>query len=78
MNDLSWLLEVAEKITKNKDGGLFSDGHFTVFKFTTGYKIWPGTPVNVDDIRNGLESLPAKMTLKQALKNYILRRMIVE
>ena len=43
------------------------DGHLTIMKFTTGWKILFGTPTMDNDQRVMLDDLPSKMTLAEAI-----------
>lgn len=63
------LEELMKLACKNCD-----DGHLTIFKFTTHWKIYRGTP----DLDNGkgraqVGELKGFDTLEEALKDYILR-----
>jgi hypothetical protein len=48
--------------------GIGSDGHVTVFQFTTGYKVLRFTPEMDQQFRDVLATLPSFMTLDEALK----------
>jgi transcriptional regulator with XRE-family HTH domain len=48
---------------------LLSDGHYTIFKFTTNYRVGLGTPVEREDIDNMAEG----KTLNEAIKNLLKR-----
>ena len=49
-------------------------GHYTIFKFSTHYKVGVGTPSN-DDIRAFLHNYPAFPTLKEAVIHAVLTGM---
>uniref|UniRef100_A0A6H1ZX21 Uncharacterized protein n=1 Tax=viral metagenome TaxID=1070528 RepID=A0A6H1ZX21_9ZZZZ len=50
------------------------NGHLTIFKFTTHWKIYPGTPdLDGGKGRKEIRELQGFDTLEEALKDYILR-----
>jgi hypothetical protein len=59
------LLEVFEHATKHYQG------HFTLYSFSSGFKVVYGTPAMSQKDREILLTLPARMTLMQALKKAI-------
>jgi hypothetical protein len=64
------LLEIAERIARTR-----YDGHLTVMRFTTHWKIMFGTP-NLDiDGRVEVRRLKGFPTLEQALKQLILEEL---
>jgi len=65
--DLNTLVELAEIKAKVEN-----DGHFTIMKFTTGYKVLRGTP-NLDGIssREKISALRSFMDLEDALIFYL-------
>lgn len=63
--DLETLLELL---------GAEADGHYTIFKFSTNYKVGVGTPIN-NNVRAFLYNYPAFPTLKEAVVHAILSGM---
>lgn len=60
------------EILENFDGeagtaSVWYDGHVTIMKFTTGWKVMYGTPNMSDEDRKRLADLPGKMGLEQAI-----------
>jgi len=52
-----------------------SDGHYTLLKFTTGYKAVLGTPDVWLDDRETIWSLPTAVTARQALVDLLSREL---
>jgi hypothetical protein len=68
--DLETLIGLAENLASQK-----ADGHLTVMRFTTGWKVALGTP-NLDDGtgREELVRLPLHTTLREALVSLLIER----
>lgn len=67
MKDRDKLIEIMETMAK-----LFFDGHYTIFKFTTHYKVMLGSPnLDVDGRKYVSEKLIPGNTLEEALLNGI-------
>jgi hypothetical protein len=68
MNSLEKLINLAEKIASEK-----TDGHITMLKFTTGWKVFLGTP-NLDygEERDKVSKLQSYSTLEVALEQFII------
>jgi len=58
MYSLSRLEEKAKEV---------ADGHYTIMKFTTGYKVMIGTPEGREDIRN----IKSSKTLEEAVEEVL-------
>jgi hypothetical protein len=58
-------LTLLERVIRNAD--VLYDGHLTIFKFTTGWKVVYGTPEISADCRDFLRQLPGHDTLDDAL-----------
>jgi hypothetical protein len=66
-SELESLLTALEVLSNIK-----SDGHYTIFKFTTGWKIMFGTPnLDIGREREIVRNLPAFKTLDEALEKTI-------
>ena len=49
-----------------------TDGHFTIMRFSTGYKVFLGTPSDIpDDERDQLKAMESHSTLTSAIKDAI-------
>lgn len=44
------------------------DGHLTIYRFTTGWKVCFGTPSDPKEMRAALNRIPGSLTLEQALQ----------
>lgn len=65
--DLGTLMALAERIAVDR-----ADGHFTLMRFTTGWKCMLGTP-NLDiDGREEVSVLPAFASAREALTSILL------
>lgn len=67
MNDLQTLLEKAELLAKEK-----TDGHLSILKFTTGYKVFLGTPnLDIREEREKISQMKSFIYLNEALDNLL-------
>ncbi|MBL6969847.1 MAG: hypothetical protein ISR68_00440 [Campylobacterales bacterium] len=67
MNDLQTLLEKAELLAKEK-----TDGHLSILKFTTGYKVFLGTPnLDIGEEREKVNKMQSFIYLNEALDNVL-------
>ena len=65
--DLEALLHKAEALAKEK-----TDGHLSILKFTTGYKVFLGTPnLDIGEEREKISSMNSFSTLEKALRNLL-------
>jgi hypothetical protein len=64
--DLDTLMALAERIAVERD-----DGHFTLMRFTTGWKCMRGTPDLDGDGRTEVAALPAFGSVREALASFI-------
>ncbi|NOK37139.1 hypothetical protein HMI49_28475 [Corallococcus exercitus] len=67
--DLATLLALAERIAVERAGG-----HFTLMRFTTGWKCMLGTPDLDGDGRGEVAKLPAFQSAREALTAFIVAR----
>jgi len=64
----------AKKADRSREKGDTADGHFSIFKFTTHWKVFPGTPdLDGGKGRKEIKELQGFDTLEEALKDYLLR-----
>ena len=67
MNNLQTLLEKAELLAKET-----TDGHLSILKFTTGYKIFLGTPnLDIGEEREKINQMKSFVYLDKALDNLL-------
>lgn len=59
-------LDLLEEIAKRS-----YDGHVTLLRFTSGWKVVFGTPFMEQENRRILEKKPAKMTLEEAIEHEV-------
>jgi len=67
--DLATLLALAERIAVER-----ADGHFTLMRFTTGWKCMLGTPDLDGDGRGEVVKLPTFQSAREALTAFIVAR----
>jgi hypothetical protein len=67
--DLNTLLALAERTAVER-----ADGHFTLMRFTTGWKCMLGTPNLDDGGREEVSALPAFGSAREALTSFICAR----
>ena len=69
-SDLSTLIQVVEEMAKNE-----ADGHVSMLKFTTGWKVFFGTPnLDIGGERKHVANLLSFETLEQALQDLIINK----
>lgn len=61
------LLDLVSKVADRE-----YDGHLTIYRFTTGWKVLFGTPMVFHDDRCLLQDSPNSMTLDQALEEVLM------
>jgi len=65
--DIQTLIEKAELLAKEK-----TDGHLSILKFTTGYKVFLGTPnLDIGENREKISKMKSFTTLEDALKHLL-------
>jgi len=65
--NLEILIKKAEVLAKEK-----TDGHLSILKFTTGYKVFLGTPnLDIGKERKNISNMNSFATLEEALKNLL-------
>lgn len=57
-----------------KVANMYYDGHYTLMKFTTGYKVFFGTPDFSDEGRKKIEEMPAFENVTTAIVNAVILR----
>lgn len=67
MADLLSLLSEIEEIAEQE-----TDGHFTIYRFTTGWKVRLDTPYLDDEDREQLSLRESRQTLEKALADELL------
>ena len=68
--DLNTLIQIVEELAKNE-----ADGHVSMLKFTTGWKVFFGTPnLDIGEEREQVAKLQAFETFSQALEHLIINR----
>ena len=68
--DLNTLIQIVEELAKNE-----ADGHVSMLKFTTGWKVFFGTPnLDIGEEREQVAKLQAFETLSQALEHLIINK----
>jgi len=67
MELLGQLINEAEKLAKKT-----SDGHISMLKFTTGWKVFLGTPnLDTGEERESINEMKSFSTLEQALNDFV-------
>ena len=70
MTELNKLIQRVEEIA-----GRETDGHVSMFKFTTGWKVFLGTPnLDIGEERDFIAKLPSFESLEDALKDLIVNK----
>ena len=68
--DLNTLIQIVEELAKNE-----ADGHVSMLKFTTGWKVFFGTPnLDIGEEREQVAKLQTFETLSQALEHLIINK----
>ena len=67
--DLSTLIALAERIAIDR-----ADGHFTVMRFTTGWKCMAGTPDLDVGGRDEVSALASFRSMREALVSFVCSR----
>ncbi len=69
MGNIEKLIKQAEALAEHK-----TDGHLSILKFTTGYKIFLGTPdLDIGEDREKIWNMPSFVTFEEALTNFIAK-----
>ena len=72
------LNKAIDKLTKATDKNTESDGHFTIMKFSTGYKVLMITPELCHADYIALASLEQKDTMEEAIEEALERGIMSE
>lgn len=68
--DLGTLIQIVEEMAKNE-----ADGHVSMLKFTTGWKVFFGTPnLDIGEEREHVANLQSFESLERALQNLIINK----
>jgi len=65
--NIETLIQQAEALAKEK-----TDGHLSILKFTTGYKVFLGTPnLDIGEERENISNMNSFSTLEEALQSLL-------
>jgi len=71
--NLETLIQKAEALAKEK-----TDGHLSILKFTTGYKVFLGTPnLDIGEERENISNMNSFSTLEEALKSLLKTNVLI-